>query len=124
MTRHTLARLAESARFGSATPAGTVRLVPVLLLGLLLLAGCESSTEPGPPERVTFDAIVLVGVLEGPDTFFLDVIGSTDAYYPVNLPQEFQVEGARVRVEGLLQRGIQVLLHPVVEILSIEALPE
>ena len=100
------------------------RAVPVLLLSLLLTAGCDSSTEPDPPVRVTFDAVVVVGVLEGPNTFFVDVIGSNESYYPINLPEEFRVEGLRVRVDGLLQRDIEVLLHPTVEILSIEVLPE
>ena len=92
--------------------------IPALTLALaLLLQGCESATEP--PLRVTFDATVHRVLLEGPDTFVLRNLETEETYFPVNLPPEFQVGGARVRVEGLLSRDSQVLLVPTVEILSI-----
>ena len=93
-----------------------------LIIAALLLQGCESATEP--PLRVSFDEVVQIGILEGPNTFLLRKLDSNDAYYPLNLPTEFHVEGVRVRVKGLLIRDYQVLLHTLVEILSISRLPE
>jgi hypothetical protein len=97
-------------------------LLLVLSSALLLLNACDSSTEPRPPQRINFDAQVLVLVLEGPNSFVLDDLASNRSYFPINLPQEFQVEGARVRIDGLRYEDIEVGLIPVVEILSIQSL--
>lgn len=93
---------------------GTSALVLALAF---LLQGCESATEP--PVPIRFDAEVHRIVLEGPDAFVLRSLDSNDTYFPLNLPAQFQVEGARVRVDGLLIREYQVFLLPPVEIISI-----
>lgn len=91
---------------------------------LLLVSGCDTN-ENDPPERISFEAIVQVFVIgEGPNTFVLDRIDSDASYYPLNLPADFQEEGLRVRVEGLLIKNYRVLQHRPVEIISIERLPE
>src|SRR5688572_6404613 len=99
------------------------RLLPLgVALALLLGAGCDSPSDP--PLQVSLDAVVQLFVLEGPDTFVLRRIDSTESFYPLNLPAEFQVEGARVHVEGLLIREYRVLLHVPLEITSISPLVE
>lgn len=89
---------------------------------VLLCAACDSPSDP--PLEISFDALVQVLVLEGPDTYLLRVLDSEQAYYPLNLPSEFQIECTRVHAEGLLIRDYQVLLHPPLEILSIGPLDD
>ena len=96
----------------------------LLMAGLLFVSSCDS-VEEEPPEQISFDAVVQVFVIgEGPNTFVLKRLDSEVAYYPLNLPKEFQQEGIGVHVEGLLIKDYQVLLHPPVEIISITAIPQ
>lgn len=104
------------------SPAPTAIALGLAFLLILTTAACESTTAP--PLNVEFDATIQLFVLDGPDTYLLRRDNSPEAYYPLNLPSEFRVEGARVRVEGLLIREYRVLLHQPVEIRSIEFLTE
>lgn len=94
-----------------------VRLMcPFILTAALLLGGC-GTTEANLPEPISFDAVVQLLVLnDGPPAYILDDTETDAAYYPLNLPREFQEEGIRVHVEGLLIHEYRVLLHPPVEI--------
>lgn len=87
---------------------------------LVLFSGCDSTA--GPPQDVTFDATVQTLSVGGPPVYLLAADAPGTFYYPLNLPAEFQEEGARIHVGGVV-KDYRVYLEPALEITSIERLP-
>lgn len=90
-----------------------------VLAALLFWAGCDSSGDNA-PEPIAFDAQVQLAILgDGRPPAYLLSAGPGRTYFPLNLPAEFHEEGILVRVEGLIIKKYEVLLHPPLEILRI-----
>lgn len=104
-------------------PAGVRSVLLALLVTALALTACDSVDEQ-PPDLISFDAVVVMTVLPGPNTWVLDDLASNASYYPINLPAEFHEEGLRVYVEGYRIRSYKVLLHEPVEIRTITVLAD
>ena len=92
-----------------------------LVVGALWMSGCHDPGAELPEGKIRFDALVQSMLLgDGPPTFILSRINSYEAYYPLNLPREYQEDGRKVHVVGW-RKNYRVLTLPVVEI---EALPQ
>jgi len=94
------------------------RLFRLALLALAL-AGCDTAVAP---HEVAFDATVEMLVLSGPPSYVLGTDRPEVAYFPINLPQEFQEDGLALRVEGLV-KDYEVAFLPALEITSVSLRP-
>ena len=87
-----------------------------LVVGALWGIGCHDPGEELPVGEIRFDALVQTMYLgDGPPTFILSEIDSYEAYYPLNLPREYQEDGKKVHVVGW-RKNYRVLTLPAVEI--------
>jgi len=96
-----------------------VQIVAMIALGLLLVgAGCDSLDDT--EGTVTIEGTVRYVQLEGGFWAIEGTDGRT--YDPVNLPEKFQHDGMRVRVQAVIRDdlgGIH-MVGPIIEIRAIE----
>ncbi|PAP75974.1 hypothetical protein [Rubrivirga marina] len=95
-----------------------MRCLSVALLALAV-AGCDTTVAP---HAVAFDATVETLVLSGPPSYVLGTDRPDEAYFPINLPREFQEAGLALRVEGLV-KDYEVAFLPALEITSVSLRP-
>jgi hypothetical protein len=100
------------------------KMVLLLLIGCILSSGCLGGRDSADEAVFSGEGTVRIIPLEG--GFFGIVSDDGHNYYPINLADEYKVQGLRVRYVAKL-RGDVITIHQwgtPIEIIEIEAIPE
>jgi hypothetical protein len=100
------------------------RMVLLLLIGCILASGCLGGPQRGGDAVVSGEGTVRIVALEG--GFFGIVSDDGHNYYPINLADQYKVQGLRVRYVAKLRGDVITIQQwgTPIEIIEIEAIPE